>query len=241
MILSINNKLVSINGGLTNYNVPPPPEPSVVPNDMDFVYQAKDFNGSYIPNKAPNSTFGDYLQMGSLTVNGSGSSCYLSNGYSSSNYLYKDLTSQELTNIMANDSYYTFFIRMMHLQDNGTMGGIMSCRLWGGYIYMIRNNGRMLQFHSGGWMDMGDDFLIDVDRVYKLVVGPNYYYGKNLDTGAIYEEYNYDERSMGYRMSTFNAGDESELDRFYAFAGIARQTTDEEDLAIKDALMNQSL
>lgn len=240
MILSINNKLVSINGGLTNYFVPPPPEPGVVPNDMDFVYQAKDFDGTKIPNKAPNSTFGDYLQAGTLTVNGSGSTCYLSNGYSSSNYLYKDLTQQELTNIMANNSYYTFFVRMMHL-DTGGMGGIMSCRLEGGYIYMIRNNGNMIQFHTSQWEDMGSDFLLDVDRVYKLVVGPNYYYGKNLDTGAEWSIDNYDERSMGNIMSTFNASSESELDRFYAFAGIARQTTVEEDLAIKDALMNQSL
>ena len=218
-----------------------PPEPGVVPNDMDFVYQAKDFDGYKIPNKAPNSTFGDYLQMGTLTINDAGSGCYLSNNHSSYNYLYKELTNEELTKIKANNNYYTFFVRMMNF--NESMGGIMSCRLNGGYCYMIRNNGTMIQFHGGGWIDLGDDFLINVDRVYKLVVGPNgYYYGKNLDTGVERTEYDTDSRDeMGNIMSTFNASSESDLDRFYAFAGIARETTDAEDLAIKDALMNQSL
>lgn len=218
-----------------------PPEPGVVPDDMDFVYQAKDFDGVKIPNKAPNSTFGDYLQNGTLTVNDSGSSCYLSNDHSYNNYLYKILTNEELTNIRANYNYYTFFIRVMNF--DGQMGGIMSCRLNGGFCYMIRNNGTMLQFHGGGWIDLGDDFLINVDRVYKLVVGPDgYYYAKNLDTGVEVTEYDaYPRGDMGTKMSTFNAADESALDRFYAFAGIARETTDAEDLAIKDALMNQSL
>jgi hypothetical protein len=48
---------------------------------------------------------------------------------------------------------------------------------------------------------------------------------------------------MGTKMTTFNAGWFSEyfLDRFYGFAGIPRVTTDAEDEAIKECLMNQSL
>lgn len=63
--------------------------PPSLPADMDFIYQAKDFDGSKIPNKAPNSTFGDYLEYGTLTLNDTGSSAYLSNGLLDSNYLYK--------------------------------------------------------------------------------------------------------------------------------------------------------
>lgn len=241
-MLRCNGKLLQINKGLVNWTEPPAPPPPVFPTDMDFLYQANDFDGSKIPNRAPNSTFGDYLQSGTLTKNGSGASCYLSNDYNSSNYLYKDLTQTELDNIMANDGYYTWFIRVQQTNtEDYRMGGIMSCRLNGGYIYMIRNNGQMIQFHGSGWMDMGQDFLIDVDRVYKLVVGPNgYYYGKNLDTGAEWTDTDTTGREMGYTMSTFNAGGESELDRFYAMAGIPRQTTDGEDQIIKQVLMNQS-
>lgn len=235
-MLSFNNKLISIGGKLTNWT---PPPPGVVPDDMDFLYFANDFDGSKIPNRAPYSTFGDYLQSGTLTKNGSGSTCYLSNGLQYDNYLYKDLTPTELNNIMANNSYYTFYSRMMNF--TGSMGGIMSCRLNGGYIYMIRNNGTMLQYHTSGWEDMGDNFLINVDRVYKFTIGPHYYYCKNLETGAEWNLTNYDTREMGYTMTTFNAGGECELDRFYAFAGIARETTASEDDAIKDVLMNQSL
>jgi hypothetical protein len=46
---------------------------------------------------------------------------------------------------------------------------------------------------------------------------------------------------MGAKMTSFFAGDtESALGRFYAVAGIARATTNEEDNVIKNILMNQS-
>lgn len=235
-----NNKLIRINGGLCEYHEPPAPP---IPSDMDFVYLAKDFDGSKIPNKAVNSTFGDYIQYGTLTVNNSGASCYLSNNYSDNNYLMNILSSENATKIQGVNNVYTFFIRMM--QDSTVYtGGIMSTRLeFGGYNYMIRCESNQLQIHTNSGTNLGSDFSLAVDRVYKVVVNGINFSAKNLDTNAEYNLTTNTSRDMGKYMTSFNAGysRESYLDRFYAFAGIARATTAEEDAAIKDVLMNQSI
>lgn len=239
-MLSFNNKLISIGGKLTNWT---PPPPGVIPNDMDFVYFANDFDGTKIPNRATNSTFGDYLQYGTLTKNDSGSSCYLSNDRNYSNYLGKQLTTDELNNIEAVDNTYTFFIRMMMVTSGGC-GGVMSTRLSsGGYNYMIRCESLQLQIHTSSGRNLGSDFMMNVDRVYKVQIHGSSFYAKNLETNAEYNLTYSGSRSMGTLMTSFNAGysGEGALDRFYAFAGIARETTASEDDAIKDVLMNQSL
>ena len=58
-----------------------------IPSDMDFVYLANDFVTGGIPNRATNSDMGTYLAQGTLTQNGTGGDCYLSNGNSASNFL----------------------------------------------------------------------------------------------------------------------------------------------------------
>lgn len=238
-MLRFNNKLIRLNGNLAGEVIIPPP-PSI-PSDMDFIYFANDFDGTKIPNVALNSTFGDYLQYGGLVKNGSGNSCYLSK--SGSSYLYKDLTSTELDNIEAINSTYTFFIRMM--QDSSTsVGGIMSCRYNGGYIYMIRCYNQQLQIHTSSGRNLGSDFILNVDRVYKVQISGDTFYAKNLDTNADYTLTYSTSRSMGTRMTSFianSSGSENSLDKFYAFAGIPRATTAEEDEIIKTVLINQSL
>ena len=234
---------LTINGrpiGLFVDDVPPEPPGPSVPSDMDFIYFANDFDGTKITNVAPNSTFGDYLQSGTLVKNGSGNSCYLSK--SGTSYLYKDLTSTELNNIKAINNTYTFFIRMMQDVSYGT-GGIMSCRLNGGYIYMIRCESQQLQIHTTGGYNCGSDFMLNVDRVYKVQINGSSFQAKNLDNNAVYNLNFSTDRSMGNRMTSFHAGYSGELalDRFYAFAGIPRATTAEEDEIIKTVLMNQSL
>lgn len=215
-----------------NYNPP-------IPEDMDFIYQAKDFDGTKIPNKAINSTFGDYLQYGSLTLNGSGATCYLSNNHSDSNYLYKILTNDELTKIKAIDTAYTWFIRVA--ATSGT-GGIMSTRESGGYIYMIRNNNNLLEIHTGSGHAI-NGFTLTQEYVYKVVINGSTFYAKNLVTGDEYSFTYSTNRDMGKEMRTFNAGftGESNLDAFYAMAGIARETTDAEDEMIKNILLQQSV
>lgn len=222
--------------------VPRPTPP--IPSDMDFIYQAKDFDGIKIPNKATGSDFGDYLGVGTLTVNGSGASCYLSNGVSDSNYLQNSLSSANATKIQGVNNVYTFFIRMM--QDTSTaVGGIMSTRSdGGGYIYMIRCYNKQLQIHTLSGNNLGSDFSLTVDRVYKVVINGSSFYAKNLDTNAEYNLTYTGSRQMGTVMRTFDAYSigfgEANLDRFYAFAGIARATTAEEDTIINNILMNQS-
>lgn len=241
-MIRFNNKLIRINGNLAGEVIipPEPPAPSV-PSDMDFIYFANDFDGSKITNVAPNSTFGDYLQSGTLVKNGSGSSCYLSKS-GSTDYLYKDLTTTELDNIKALNNTYTFFIRMMQDVSTGT-GGIMSCRLNGGYIYMIRSVNKQLQIHTSGGTTLGSNFSLAVDRVYKVVINDSLFQAFNLDTSATYSLTYTGGRQMGNRMTSFHAGYSGELalDRFYAFAGIPRATTAEEDEIIKTVLMTQSL
>lgn len=236
MILSLNNKLVSIGGKLSNWTIPPTP---VFPTDMDFIYQAKDFDGTKVPNKVPNSTFGDYIASGNLTLNGSGSNAYISSGKTNNDYLYKNLTSTELDNIKAVNGTYTWFIRMYN-NYSGT-GGIMSCRSNGGYVYMIRSNSNKLQIHDNGGRDTG--FYLNVDRIYKVQISGNYYYAKDMETSNTWSYNSSATKSMGTKMTSFYAGysGENSLDRFYAFAGIARATTEEEDTIISQILMNQSL
>lgn len=253
MMFQVNNKLLSIGGQLCNYTeyLPPPPPPQI-PTDMDFIYMAKDFDGTKIPNAVPNSDFGDYLQKGTLTVNGTGSSCYLSNGNSSSNYLYKVLTDAQLTKFMAasSSSTYTFFIRVMN--SSGT-GGIMSTRAYGvpgysgdHYIYMLRSEGNKLQIHTNSGHNMGgtgSTFNIDTDRVYKVYINGSKFAILNIDA-LIEESFTYStNRNMTTYMTTFWAGYSSEasLARFYGLAGIPRATTHAEDLQMKACLMNQTI
>ena len=240
--LLFGNHSLFIGGTRLNISDAPPPPTPTLPSDMDFVYLAKDFDGTKIVNKAANSTFGDYLAAGTLTVNGTGASCYLSNGNSDGNYLQNTLSPENATKIQGVNNVYTFFIRMM--QDTSTgVGGIMSTRSNGGYIYMIRCENKQLQIHTASGYNLGSDFSLAVDRVYKVVINGASFYAKNLDTNAEYNLTYSTGRSMGTNMRSFDAFSnygESNLDRFYAFAGIARATTAEEDAIIKDALMNQS-
>lgn len=245
-MLKFNNKVMKFGNywGTGGSVIPPePPEPPTptVPSDMDFIYFANDFDGSKIVNAAPNSTFGDYLESGTLTKNGSGSSCYLSKGNSNS-YLYKDLTTAQLNNIKAVNNTYSFFIRMMQ-DTSSSIGGVMSCRLNGGYIYMLRCNNQQLQIHTTTGTDLGSNFSMAIDRVYKVVVNNSSFQAFNLNTSATYSLTFTGGREMGSTMTSFHAGYSGEmgLDKFYAFAGIPRATTAEEDEIIKTVMMNQSL
>ena len=237
-MLQWNNSLIRINGNLCQL-----PDITTILSDMDFIYLAKDFDGTKIPNKATNSTFGDYIKYGTLTVNGTGANCYLSNGSSDANYLQNSLSSENASKIQGVNNVYTFFIRMM--QDTSTaVGGIMSTRSNGGYIYMIRCENKQLQLHTTTGYNLGSDFSLATDRVYKVVINGASFYAKNLDTNAEYNLTYSTSREMGTNMRSFDAFNnygEAHLDRFYAFAGIARATTAKEDAIIKDVLMNQSL
>lgn len=219
--------------------------------DLDFVYQAKDFDGTKIPNSALNPVFGDYMAAGTLTSNGSGANCYLSNGLSSSNYLYVDLTTAQLNKmkVVTGDDFYTYFVRVMN--STSGLGGIISTRNNGDnkYNYMIRSNGTQLQIHDTTGRDLGNNFLLSTDTVYKIRVSKSSYNGKisyavwNMTTNkSWFRTDTTTSLSMGSRMKTFDAGSSGEcmLDRFYAIAGIPRITNGHEDTLIADMLMNQS-
>lgn len=245
MILSVNNKLVSINGKLSNWTAP---EPGVLPSDMDFVYLANNFDGTKVINAATNTTFGDYLQEGTITKNGSGADCYLSNGFGYTNRLYINLTNEQLMKMYPNtdgDSY-TFFLRAYQNPSRYT-SGIITWRV-SGYIYMIRCNRGQLQIHTSSGNDLGSNFMLTSDTVYKVIAsysgGTHSIYAVNLMTDAVSRSYTYNP-NMNTKMSSFtgysSSGGESQTDAIYGIAGIPRLTTAEEDQAIKDVLMNQNL
>lgn len=218
---------------------------NALPSDMDFIYQAKDLGSSSIPNKAPNSTFGDYLKSGTLTSNYTGAACYLTNANNGSNYLYKNLTTAQLNAMKAASSTYTYFIRCMQTTGDNGMGGILSWRYNNGsnntYIYMIRAYQQQLQIHTTTGNQCGSNFSLTTDRVYKVVVSGSSFKAYNLDNNAQYSLTYSTNRSMGAQMRTFWAGsDEYNLTRFYAIAGIPRATSSAEDAIIKETLMNQS-
>ena len=218
------------------------PGPSL-PGDMDFLYFAKDSDGTKIPNSAPNSTFGDYLVSGTLTPEGSGTDIYLVNFNRSNNFLYKNLTTDQLNNMKAVTSTYTYFIRCVQLTSDTGMGGILSWRSssTSNYIYMIRAYQQQLQLHTTQGYNCGSNFSLTTDRVYKVVINGSSFKAYNLDNNAEYSLTYSTNRSMGSQMRTFWAGnDEYNLTRFFALAGIPRATTAEEDEVIKQCMMNQS-
>ena len=252
-MIRFNNKLVRVNGNLATVGyVPPeppePPEPSV-PSDMDFIYFANDFDGTKIPNKATGSNaFGPYLEEGTITKNGSGSDCYLSNGFDSSNRLYYNLTNDQLNKMKpTNDGdTYTFFLRAYQNTSRST-SGILSWRNYG-YRYMIRCNNGQLQLHTSSGNNLGSNFLLTSDKVYKVIAtkinGTCSISAKNLNTGTESSSYTYTP-DMNNKMVSFTGyatgSGESNTDAIYALAGIPRATTEEEDEIIKIALLNQSL
>lgn len=241
-----NNKLIRINGGLCEYHEPPAPP---IPSDMDFIYLANDFDGSQIPNKATGTNaFGPYLTEGTITKNDSGANCYLSNGFNSNNRLYYNLTNEQLDKMKPTNEgdTYTFFIRAYQDVSRST-SGILSWRTTG-YIYMIRCSSGQLQLHTTGGYNLGSDFLLTSDKVYKVIAtkinGTCSISAKNLNTDVVSGSYTYNP-TMNNKMVSFTgyatSGGESNTDAIYALAGIPRATTAEEDEIIKDVLMNQSL
>lgn len=215
-----------------------------IPLDLDFLYQAKDFDGTKIPNKAINPVFGDYLQAGTLTKNGTGSDCYLSNANSQNNYLYVDLTSAQVTAIKAlAGTTYTWFIRVAN--SSSGLGGIVSTRNNedNNNVYMIRSNGSQLQIHDSTGRDLGSNFTLSSGNVFKVRISGTSYYAKNLTTGSEWSQTNSTTKAMGTRLKSFHAGVNSEcnLAAFYAMAGIPRDTTAEEDEVMKNCLLNQNV
>lgn len=208
-----------------------------IPSDMDFVYLANDFTSGGIPNKANNSDMGNYLVQGTVTKNGSGSNCYLSNGNSVSNYLYINLTTARLTAMKALSSYYTFFVRAY--QSSSGLGALFCWRILdtNAYVYMIRCNNGKLQIHNTTGVDT---LTLSASKVFKVTVNGSNAVVSDME-GTTQTASVSSSRNMGSRMTSFYAGTGSEavLNRLYGVAGIARQTTAYEDTVIRDLLLSQ--
>lgn len=208
-----------------------------IPSDMDFVYLANDFVTGGIPNKVTGSDMGNYLVAGTITKNGSGSNCYLSNGNSDSNYLYIDLTESRLNAMQATGSYYTFFVRAY--QSSVGLGALFCWQILGEkkYNYMIRCHDGLLQVHGSTGVDV---LSMSESKVFKIVVNGSNIIVSDME-GSTQTVSIGSSRNMNTRMTSFFGGIESEavLDRLYGVAGIARQTTAYEDSVIRDLLLTQ--
>lgn len=208
-----------------------------IPSDMDFVYLANDFASGGIPNKVAGSDMGNYLVAGTITKNGSGSNCYLSNGNSISNYLYIDLTTARLNAMQATSSYYTFFVRAY--QSSTGLGALFCWRILNesAYIYMIRCHDGLLQVHGTTGVDV---LSMSESKVFKIVVNGSNITASDME-GSTQTVAIGSSRNMSTRMTSFfaGAGSEAMLDRLYGVAGIARQTTSYEDTVIRDLLLTQ--
>lgn len=241
MILKYNGSILKVNNGASTLNYS---KALLIPNDMDFVYFAKDLTDTSIPNSAVNSTFGDYMKSGTLIVNGTDANTYLQNANNGSNFLYKDLTNEQLDTMKAINSTYTYFIRCKQEGGDRGVGGILSWRYnnTNSYNYMVRADNQQLQLHTTTDYRCGSDFVLTVDRVYKVVISGSTFKAYNLDNNAEYSVSYNTTRNMSNKMTTFYAGNnEYNLTSFFALAGIARATTSEEDVNIKVALMSQSI
>ena len=236
-----NNRVAGYGSG------PVPPGPSSLPSDMHFVYLANDFANGSIPNRASNSMVGGYTGTGTLTKNGSGSNCYLSNGNDDHSFLSVDLSYADLELMKGVSNVYTFYCRVMQTSQSGMghVGGIFSWRFDGGYVYMIRSEDNLLQIH---WWSGQNTLPLDIDTVYKITVNGDIFTVTNmLNPSSTWtgDARLHGTREMGNTMTTFNAwyegSGEAYLDRMYALAGIARATTAAEDTAITTAMMNQAV
>ena len=211
-----------------------------IPSDMDFVYLANDFTSGGIPNKASNSDMGNYLVQGTITKNGSGKDCYLSNGNSASNFLYINLTTARLTAMKALSSYYTFFVRAY--QPTSGTGALFSWRYLDdtAYVFMIRcNSNKVVLVNTTGV----NTLTLSTSKVFKITVNGSNAVVSDME-GTTQTASVSSSRNMGTRMTSFNAHGpsattEAVLDRLYGVAGIARQTTAYEDTVIRDLLLTQ--
>ena len=232
-MLNANNKLI----GVVDY-VPPP-----IPVDMDFIYLANDFDGTQIANRATNTTMGAYLQAGTITKNGSGSNCYLSNAIGRYNYLYTDISSAKLEEMKALNNTYTYFIRAYQVSTYNLSGGLICFRTTNDYYkYMIRCEHGQLQFHNNSGVQT---LNLDANKVFKVTVTATSAVVSDME-GASQTVSITTERAMGTRMTSFQVGNpsfstETHLDQFYGIAGIARATTAEEDAQIRTLLLTQGV
>lgn len=222
------------------------------PADMHFVYVANDYDGDKIPNLATNSTLGSFnrYESGTLTKNGSGNNCYITNGdNSAANHLYVSMSNDDLNLMKAENNTYCYFFRFMYSGTN--TGGILCWRnpSYGstspdGYVYMFRCYNAKIQFHTTMGNDTG--LYLNTDTVYKATVNGNSVNIVDLNDNT--KSWTYSggsfSRTMNPKMTTFWAGYGSEYclnGRFYGAAGIARATTAEEDNQIKSFLMTQGV
>jgi len=222
--------------------------PPSIPEDTLFIYLANDFNGTEIPNKVTTGTdMGSYLAYETLTKNGTGSNCYLSQGTINSHlYIENSIATRDL--MRADDSPFTYFFRV--ITRTGGTGGIISWRCspnsgpGADYCYMIRCDENQVNIHTNNWNELGENFSLTSDNVYKIVVNGFDYYGKNLTTNATTSFHDESTKGMSTKMISIAAqegGYEGDLNEFYGIAGVARETTSEEDELMKNILMNQSI
>lgn len=218
---------------------------SNLPSDLDFIYFANDFDGTTVPNRAY-SDMGSFSAHGTITKNGEGANCYLSNGRNAGNYLIQTLTDARLQAFRAVNSPYTFFMRI--LQDNSETGGIISCRTSddSSYPYMIRAIEGYLEVY--GSRSRETNFIETVyGHVLKVVINGTNAYCYDLETGQSETiDLGVSSNAMSNQFVTIAASsnadiDEGYLDRWYGIAGIARETTSEEDENIKQALLDQHI
>lgn len=216
-----------------------------IPSDTKFIYLANAFNGTGIPNQVTTGTdMGTYQAIGTITKNGTGDNCYLTNSYSTANYL-KIILSDDTLNLMkANTNTFTYYVRV--ICNSYSTGGIISWRSGastGGnnYCYMIRSSNKILQMHFNS--SVNTNLSLEIDTVYKIKISGNNYIITDLINGNSYTGSNSSTRGMSTYMTSFWAGSGNEvyLDRFYGIAGIARETTSEEDTLMKNILMNQRI
>lgn len=233
------------------YNPPTPPILDIV----HFMYCANDFDGTKIPNRATNSDIYDYLSCGTITKNGSGANCYLTNDLNPDNFLYTTLSTNTRDLMKAVNNTYTFYVRVVQDYSSWT-GGVITWRFnpnkgpGANYCYMIRCESQKLQIHFMSWINTNFS-LTSSDSVYKIEMSGNTCIITDLVNGT-YETYiNSNDRGMSTIMASFVGGGseppinpggyEQYLDKFYAIAGVARATTTAEDEAIKTYMLTQGV
>lgn len=233
-----------------NYTPPTPPILDIV----HFMYCANDFDGTKIPNRATNSDIGDYLSCGTITKNGSGSNCYLTNDLNSDNFLYTTLSTNTRDLMKAINNTYTFYVRVKQDYSYST-GGIITWRFnpnqgpGESYCYMIRCEDQKIQIHF--MYGVNTNFSLTSDSVYKIEMSGNTCIITDLATGTYETYFDSNDRGMSTIMASFVGGGgepplypsgyEQYLDKFYAIAGVARATTTDEDEVIKTYMLSQGV
>lgn len=217
-----------------------------IPEGSEFLWLASNYDTSnkLIKNDIPGATMFDTLyDKGSLTKNGFGGNCYLS-GTSNSNYLYRNLDTNELNICKSNNSGQCFTYIIKASADPNQIGGLLSFRNDGTMIvYCIRTYGGKIYYTYTNYntTDSSIDFIDE--NIYMFVIKPTTTIIRNLTNGFSKTITTSTARGLRSNFRIMNAGfnNENGITKFFGCYGASKELNEQEVESVKRILEEQNV